>query len=228
VISGENEKRPKSQCMLPGSGPELPLFFFFSVHTVANTQFIGNIPGISRLYPEFLSDVCHIYLQLFCAAFVRVAPHPFDDGGVGHHLSAVLGKQGYNIIFRLGKPDLLFSDKDLPCVIINGEIPHPEFPAGKLAAVGTMLIIPQHHADAGQKFRRAEGLGHIVIGPGIQCQDLVPVIAPGGQHDDGRQGILPDKGKEMHPVHIRESQIQNDHIRLMGGVEDLAKAAGIR
>ncbi len=48
-------------------------------------------------------------------------------------------------------------------------------------------IAPQRRAHPRQQFRRAEGLGDVVIGTGIEGRDLLFFHGARGQHDDGHR-----------------------------------------
>ncbi len=53
--------------------------------------------------------------------------------------------------------------------------------------------------------------------PGIQSVYLVAVLTSGAYDDNGHIGPSPDSLYDFHPVHVRQSQIQQDHIRVVGG-----------
>ena len=66
--------------------------------------------------------------------------------------------------------------------------------------------------DAGAEFAGVEGLGQIVVGPGLEPGDDVGLFAPGGQHDDvgrpvGLQGA--DPAHHLRPVHLRHHPVEN-------------------
>ena len=48
----------------------------------------------------------------------------------------------------------------------------------------------QHRADAGDQLARAERLGHIIVGAGLEAADPVALLAARGEHDDRHIGGL--------------------------------------
>ena len=82
--------------------------------------------------------------------------------------------------------------------------------------------------DPSQQFLRAKGLGDIIIRPQIQCLYLVPLIGTGGEHNDGSCVRFPDFLNQVQPIPIRQTEIQNDEVRMMGGIHHHAKLAGFR
>ena len=48
----------------------------------------------------------------------------------------------------------------------------------------------QHRADPGDQLARAERLGHIIVGAGLEAADPVALLAARGEHDDRHVGGL--------------------------------------
>ena len=78
---------------------------------------IGNIGSLSRLHAEFLADIGHIHLKFFHTAFIRIAPDSFDDCGIRHHFTAMLGQQCHDIILRLGQLDFPALNENLSGIV---------------------------------------------------------------------------------------------------------------
>ena len=67
----------------------------------------------------------------------------------------------------------------------------------------------------GTQDRQGEGLGHIVVRPQLQAQDLVGLLLPGGKHQDGdRRAGLPKLPAHIKAVHLRQHQVQQDQVRI--------------
>ena len=71
-------------------------------HAIPDAQFIDNIAVLTGFATQFLSNICHINLQLFDTAIIHRAPNRPNDRRIDHDLSTVLAKERKNIEFRLG------------------------------------------------------------------------------------------------------------------------------
>ena len=99
--------------------------------------------------------------------------------------------------------------------------------------MGTFLLfaVPmaaENGTDTSQQFLRAKGLGDIVIRAQIQRLHLVPLVGAGGEHDDGYSVRLSHLLNQTHAISVRQTEIQNDEIRMMGGVHHHAERTGFR
>ncbi len=78
-----------------------------------------------------------------------------------------------------------------------------------------LFVAAQLGADAGQEHRELEGLGHVVVGAGLEPQDGVGVGRGCGQHDHrGADPRLADQPARLAPVHVGQVDIQQDQVRL--------------
>ena len=106
----------------------------------------------------------------------------------------------------------------LMLVVVDGQVAGDE-----LAGLGDLGIgqggagVADGGADAGQQFRRAEGLHQIVVCAVVQGLHLVMLVISRGNHHHRQIGPLAHGLQHLHAVHVRQSQIQHDHVRAMGG-----------
>ena len=135
-------------------------------------------------------------------------------------------EEGHDVIFGLGQLDLGTVHKDLAALVVDLKPLCPEHAAGHPAqhaeAVGA-----QGGAHPGQQFAGAKGFGDVIVGSQIQRLDLVLLGGAGREHDDGGQELLPHKTDELQTVPVRQAQIQDDEIRIVGGEQGLAHGAGV-
>ena len=82
--------------------------------------------------------------------------------------------------------------------------------------------------DPSQQFLRAKGLGDIIICPKIQRLHFVPFAGTGGEHNDGHSVRLSHLLNQTHAIPIRQAEIQNDEVRMMGSVHHHAECTGLR
>ena len=85
----------------------------------------------------------------------------------------------------------------------------------------------QGGAHPGQQLAGAKGFGDVIVGSQIQRLDLVLLGGAGREHDDGGQELLPHKTDELQSVPVRQAQIQDDKVRIVGGEQGLAHGAGV-
>ena len=87
----------------------------------------------------------------------------------------------------------------------------------RLAALVVPGVPPELGLDPGHQLQRIEGLGEVVVRPQGQPHDLVHVLHPGSEHQDGEQVRLPDLLAQSEAVHIREHHIQDGQVKRRGG-----------
>ena len=58
-----------------------------------------------------------------------------------------------------------------------------------------------------------ERLGDVVVGTTIERFDLLLLLVPTGQDDDRCPRLAPDPADELQPVHVRQAEVEQDHIR---------------
>ena len=68
-----------------------------------------------------------------------------------------------------------------------------------------------------QQLLDAEGLREIIVGPRIQGLYFVLILGPRTDHDNGDGGPASYLSYDIQAVHIRQSQIQKDDLRAVGG-----------
>ena len=140
----------------------------------------------------------------------------------------MLGEERHDVVLGLGQLDLLLVHKHLAAVIIDAHSLCAELPRrGIAAAQGTVTVQAQGSTHAGQQLAGAEGLGDIVIGPQIQRFDLIHLVGAGREHHDGGHVLLPHGADKLQTVPVRQAQIQNDQIRVVGGKQGQAHGTGV-
>ena len=77
------------------------------------------------------------------------------------------------------------------------------------------VTAPQQSPHARHQLANAEGLGQIIVGPAVEAEHLVGLLAPGGQHQDRRFGILrvaPNGAAERHTVQSGQHEIEDHQV----------------
>src|SRR5579871_4213811 len=71
--------------------------------------------------------------------------------------------------------------------------------------------MPQGGAHAGQQLARAERLGHVIVGPEFEQENLVGNIAGGAEHEDGQAWRLRlDLFAKVTSRKLRQTQVEDD------------------
>ena len=74
----------------------------------------------------------------------------------------------------------------------------------------------QQRLDPGLDLQNIKGLCDVVSRPVLKPQELVRVLPPGGEHNDGDGGECPDLHAGLQPVQLRHHQVQNNQVVLVG------------
>ena len=85
---------------------------------------------------------------------------------------------------------------------------------------GPIFDPAQQSFDPGDKLHHAEGLGDVVVGTGLQTDDLVIFTALGGEHDHRRAaggGTLPQLAQHLQAVLFGQHDIQQDQLGSLPG-----------
>ena len=148
------------------------------------------------------------------AAEGGVLPHLAVDLPGGEHLSRVLQQQLQNVVLCGGQGHRVpvQSDGLLPVVHLDAPQGQHLRPAG---AAPKLEIPPQLAADPGRHLHRVEGLGDVVVRPHVQPQDLIRVLALGGQQDHRHIAHLPELRKGGDAVHLRHHDVQQHQVDVL-------------
>ena len=71
---------------------------------------------------------------------------------------------------------------------------------------------PQHRAYACGELARGERLRHVVVGPDLQTDDPVCLLAAGGEHDHGDLRERAQPAADREPVQAGQHQIQHNQV----------------
>ena len=130
------------------------------------------------------------------------------------------------LILVLRKVRVLTRDEDPVLGVVDCEVARLEN-AGirhSLASDGRSRVA-DGRADPCQQLTGSKRLCEIIIRARIQRLDLVSFMRPGGDDHDRHLRPAPDLAQNLHPVHVRKAQIENDHIRTVRGDHALSHRA---
>ena len=137
-------------------------------------------------------------------------------------LALVVDEDAQQLELERREPDRLAVDGDLASEPIHHHVRVPVDLLGRCGVEGVELAAADQRLDAGLELTHAEGLGHVVVGPGVEAADLVGLAVEGGEHQDGDVGQFADALQDRPAVHLRESDVEDDQVG--GFVEEAAQA----
>ena len=107
-----------------------------------------------------------------------------------------------------GELDLLIADVGLAAAGVDVEVA-----VADLRGLGSRACRrrpPQDRLHPSDELARVERLGHVVVGPDLEPDDLVDVLVTCCQHQDRDVPALPDPPADVHPVDVRQHQVEDD------------------
>src|SRR5262245_54030544 len=72
----------------------------------------------------------------------------------------------------------------------------------------------QGRSNSGKKFCHAKWLFDVVVRSEIESLDLVLLLSAGRQDDNGELADLPDRADHLRSVEVRETEIEQDQVRV--------------
>ena len=164
---------------------------------------------------QLLAQGGHEHPQGGDVVLPAVAPDLLGDVGVGEHLAHVLGQQAEQLVLDGREVQLISVQIGAAGGVIDAQAAVDEHRVGVLRAQHGQP--PLGDAQPRQQLLHGEGLGEVVVRTAVQRADLVAVLAAGADDDDGHVRPGSNLEDELHAVHVRQAQIQQDHVRIVGG-----------
>ncbi len=77
----------------------------------------------------------------------------------------------------------------------------------------------QRGAQAGEELAHTERLGHVVVGAGVECGDLVALGFARGEDHDRHVGPAPQARDHVEAGDVGQPEVEDDEIRTVPGRE---------
>ena len=77
--------------------------------------------------------------------------------------------------------------------------------------------VADRSADPREKLGCSERFRDVIVGSEIQCLHLIPLMGSRRHNDHRHRGPFPHALQDLHAVHIRKTEIQDHHVRTLGG-----------
>ena len=173
-------------------------------------------PGGVRTLLQLPAERRHIHPQGTHIVFPAAAPDLLENVPVGQHLSGVCREKAQKPVFDGREMQLLLvqegaaGDKvDAERAVLVDGLPRLAFRHQREPPLG--------HPEPGQQFLHGKGLCKVVVRAGVQGVDLIAVLAPRADHDDGDIRPAADLSDDLLAVDVREAQIEEDDVGVPGG-----------
>ena len=138
-----------------------------------------------------------------------VAPDLVQQHLPRHRLAAGAVEEFQDRAFLVGQPDLAVAGRLQQQLGAGAEHVGPD---GEDRILG-IVEDPELGPHPRQQFRQPEGLGDVVVGPGIEAAHHIGFGIGAGQHDDRHaEAIAPQLGAEVPAIGIGQADIEQDGV----------------
>ena len=135
-------------------------------------------------------------------------------------------QQRDELVFVLRQHGVAARDKNAVLGIVDGEVAGLENAGvGDGFAADGRAGMADGRADARKQLLRPEGLGQVIVRACVQRGDLVLLVAAGGDDDNGDLRPCAHAPQDLHSVHVRQTEIENDDVRAVRGDHGLGDGA---
>ena len=156
---------------------------------------------------ELLTEIPDVDLDVVLVAEEVVSPHLVEDALPRQHLIGVGGEEPQQVELAHREIERGSSDLDLARGGVDAQI------ADSDDAVEIGLAPAKNRTDAGEKFRKLEGLDEVIVSTEFEALDPVGRLVP-RREDDDSPALVPGNGAAQLPaIHPRHHEIEDDEIR---------------
>ena len=152
------------------------------------------------------------------------SPDPGQQQLAGHGLAGVAEEELQKLALPLGEGAGGAGAPEGAELGVQLQVPHRKAP-GALPLDGAA----GEGADACQQLLGGEGLGQVVVGPGVQAVHAVGYAVQGGDHQDGGgEPLFPQPGHHADPIQPGQHPVQQNEVIgvLEGEVEPVVPGVG--
>ncbi len=193
----------------------VPSLFIGFLHPIAYPNMRLDVLWRAGCLLQLFTQRCHKYTQRSNIVFPTAAPYILQDVFVCKHSASVSCKQAKQLIFHSSQRQLIAAQISAAQGIVNAEQP---------ILIECLLIIgifhqsktALGHSQTSQQLLYGKWFCQIVVRTGIQCFNLIAIF--GSCADDNNRHIGPASNTADHfyAVNIRQPQVQQNNIRIVG------------
>ena len=141
---------------------------------------------------------------------MTVAPHLLEELLAREHLPRRARQGHQQIEFEGGQRD----DTPLTLDDVTGNVDR-QILEGKALIRLRILTAAQARPHTGHQFFGLEGLGHIIVGAGLESRHNIRGIGTGGQHNDRRIRDPTDRTTHVKSIHAGQHDVQENQVRVV-------------
>ena len=167
-----------------------------------------HVARVGRIGLDLGAQPPDVYVHQTPVAEVPEIPHPLEEHLSAEYLAGIGGQLHQKSELSLGEVGLFAADGHHPLLGHDLQLAEPEIAHG---GVGDSHSA-QQGADAGGELFGGEGLGQIVVGPGLQSGHHVMGVGSGGDHDDGHVAGPAQGAAHLEPVGVGKHDVDEHHI----------------
>src|SRR3954451_22355521 len=180
------------------------------IEPVTHSRFGDQVSRPGRVRLQLPAQLRHVDAEVVGLLTVLRAPHLLEQLLLRHQPARMAYQDLQQVPLGRGEPYLAGPGGGPPGRQVHRErlgphhrrVLHRPGPAYRRPHPGQQLVHP-------------EGLGHVVVGARVQRLHLVRPVVPGGQHDHRRPAPAAQPPDHVHPVHVRQAQVEDDHVGLV-------------
>src|SRR6266508_333607 len=168
-----------------------------------------QVPGASRHRLELLADVLDMGVNRPLVGLERDAVDRVQELATGEHAARLAHQRRKELELGRGQLDRPAGDRDAHAADVDLDIGHPEDlrPAGP-----RRLGPPQHGTDPRDQLLGPERLHDVVVGPELEADHPVGLVAPRGQHHDRHVRRPPQRARDIEAVPPGQAEVEHDQV----------------
>src|SRR5215212_873894 len=179
---------------------------------VSDSAYGVDVDGSVRVRLDLLPKRPNVDVQRPLVAIEPRSPDRVEQVAPWERHTGALGQEQQQVELPSRKVDRLPGHGNGSAVPVDAQLADRQLAEHGRAAPG-LLIAPQTGSDAGQQLARRERLGHVVVGAGVEADDLVSLLAPRRQHDHRPVPELAQSPAHFHAVQVRQADVEKHQVR---------------
>ena len=192
-----------SGCVLFRGAPCFLLCFiiFCAQHPVSDTNMGLDQMRRIRVSFQFFAQGCHINTQGCNVIFLRTAPYFLREGGMRQHFAHIMRQHTQQLVLDGGQMQFILAQPDAACREIDLQRTIDKNRA-VYAVRSQQIQSALCYTQSCQQFIHRKRLCQIIVCAVVQCLDLIRILAPGTQDDDGQVRPCADAADDLDAVYI--------------------------
>ena len=156
-------------------------------------------------------------MHVYCAhiAHVIIFPNRFQQRLAAVYLAAMGDEQLKQVKFLSRQAHRLAAEHHRAALAVDLQVMHTD-DALFLLQFALRLAAAEDGLDARLDFQNIKGLGHVIVRAVFKAENLIHILALGGQHDDRHIALFANALTDLNAVHARQHHIQQNQVVFPG------------